>query len=392
VQEAKSLRDLMRIRAYDSNRELLECINSNLGTALGFKKRTGEEISDEPAIIVFVPEKINPKWLPESQLIPEKLEGPDGLWCLLDVVEGGKSDNPEEVPASYDNLCEDLRGAADQIWVGSQISCWTGLPDPYLGGYSLGTIGAFARSRSGDGALGILTNAHVGMYPGTPLHHPTPSGIRLATTDKVSIYETDQEWYSLAEAASLVRTDCAFAKIAPDFDLSNLNLHMMGVGQLGKPRKVSLDDMSIIGQKVLRVGRTTGKRYGTIVAFGYEFLDFFDRRHMSDVDVCTDLLIVGDNEQPFSSHGDSGSLIVLDNDKKEPVGLLWGGAQEKLRTGYGQEKWTYGICLDRVLDALNIELVTDPKEILMASNKDDKPSSKTEVRAKRNRVKTQHVD
>jgi hypothetical protein len=352
--QAKSLRDLMRIRAHNPNRKFLKSIDDNLGTALGFKKRTGEKISDEPAIIVFVPAKINPKWIPGSQLIPKKLKGPDGLWCPIDVVEGGKAEIPDEVPEANDELCENLRGAADKIWVGSQISSWNGLPDPLLEDYSFGTIGAFVRSRH-DKKLGLLTNAHVGMSPGTNLYHPVPWGTKLATTHSVKLYDTDKKWYALPKKASAyVRTDCAFAKIAPDFDLSNINPYMMDVGRLGETKQISLDDMSIIGQKVMRVGRTTGKRYGTIVAFGYEFID------QRDVTAYTDLLIVGDDKQPFAGHGDSGSLIVLDNKKREPVGLLWGGEQQKLRTGYGQEKWAYGICLDRVLDALDIELVTDP--------------------------------
>jgi len=69
----------MCIRAH--NRELLESVNGNLGTALGFKKKTGQALSNEPAIIVFVPQKINPKWIPFSQLIPKQMEGPDGLSC-----------------------------------------------------------------------------------------------------------------------------------------------------------------------------------------------------------------------------------------------------------------------------------------------------------------------
>jgi hypothetical protein len=88
------------------------------------------------------------------------------------------------------------------------------------------------------------------------------------------------------------------------------------------------------------------------VAFGYEFID--DR----DVTAYTDLLIIGDDDIPFSTHGDSGSLIVLDNPELNPIGLLWGGWQEKLRTGYAQENWTYGISLSRVLDSLDIDLVS----------------------------------
>jgi len=64
--EAKSIKDLMCIRAH--NRQFLDSINGNLGTALGFKKKTGEEISQQPAIIVFVPQKINPKWIPDIEM------------------------------------------------------------------------------------------------------------------------------------------------------------------------------------------------------------------------------------------------------------------------------------------------------------------------------------
>jgi len=82
---ATSLRDLMRIRAH--NRAFLDSINGNLGTALGFRKPTGQGLTDQPAIIVFVPLKINPKWIPQSQMIPDTLQGPDGLSCALDDSE-----------------------------------------------------------------------------------------------------------------------------------------------------------------------------------------------------------------------------------------------------------------------------------------------------------------
>lgn len=350
---AKSLRDLMLIRA--QNRDYLESINSNLGTALGFKKRSGQPLSKEPAIIVFVPQKINPKWLPKSDQILDKLEGPDGLWCALDVVEGGKAKEETPVPEASAELVEKLRGWDDRIWAGSQVSHWV---NEEKGEYSIGTIGGFAKDRK-EGALGLLTNQHVGIEPGQNLNHPVPWGTHLATTDRAIEWVEEGDWYEagVSEPSTYVRADCAFARIAPGFDQSSLNPEMMGVGQVGKVKPISLDDMSIIGQRVLRVGRTTGLRYGTIIAFSYEFIDEKDETGY------TDLLIVGDYGIPFSTHGDSGSLIILNNEELNPVGLLWGGWDEKLRTGYAQEKWTWGISLERVLDALDIELITDPQEL-----------------------------
>lgn len=346
--EAKSLKELMRIRAH--NRDFLDSINGNLGTALGFKKSTGENISNNPAIIVFVPMKINPKWIPNSQMIPDKLEGPDDLWCELDVVEGGKAVEEDPVPESPDELTERLRGWDEKVWAGSQVAFWT---NRGRGSYSMGTLGAFAKNTNG-GELGFLTNQHVGDKPGQLMFHPVPWGTQLGITERVIEYIKDEDWYGpiIDEPNTYVRIDCAFVRIVPDFDRANINTDVMGVGKLGDVKEISLDDMSVIGQKVLRVGRTTGLRIGTIVAFGYEFDDG------DDYTIYTDLLIIGENGIPFSTHGDSGSLIVLDNDEHNPIGLLWGGWEEKLRTGYAQENWTYGIALSRVLTALNIELVS----------------------------------
>ena len=346
--EAQSLRDLMRIRAH--NRQFLDSINGNHGTALGFKKRTGEPISREPAVIVFVPRKINPKWIAGSQLIPKRLEGPDGLSCALDVVEGGRAETEKDEPLSPTELAERLRGWDDQVWSGSQVAHWV---DQDTGRYSIGTLGAFARRRDNN-ALGFLTNQHVGIEPGKRLFHPVPWGTHLGTTERVIEYVEDQDWYGplVDEPNTFVRVDCAFVRLVPNFNLADINPHMMGVGQLGSLKRISLDDMSIIGQKVLRVGRTTGLRRGTIVAFGYEFID------ERDTTAYTDLLIIGDEGIPFSTHGDSGSLIVTDDDQHKPIGLLWGGWQEKLRTGYAQENWTYGIALGRVLEALGIDIVS----------------------------------
>lgn len=348
--QAKSLSDLMRIRA--KNREFLDSINGNLGTALGFKKPTGQEVTNEPAIIVFVPRKINPKWIPGAQQIPKKLKGPNNLWCPVDVVEGGQAEPDEviEVPRSESELAERLRGWDEQVWVGSQVAHWTNRSE---GLYSVGTLGGFARRRSDD-ANGFITNQHVAVRSGQKIFHPVPWGTHIGTTKEVVELVADEKWYGqfIDEPNTWVRADCAFVELESSFPQGDINTHMMGVGPLGNVQEISLDDMSIIGQNVLRVGRTTGLRRGRVVAFGYEFRD------EADATAYTDLLIMGQNDIPFSTHGDSGSLIVTDDAEHRPVGLLWGGWQERLRSGHAQENWTYGIALTRVLETLDVDLHT----------------------------------
>lgn len=53
----------------------------------------------------------------------------------------------------------------------------------------------------------------------------------------------------------------------------------------------------------------------------------------------TDYLIIGEDGEQFSDHGDSGKRIVTANGYK-PVALLWGGWKEKLRKERMQEDWT----------------------------------------------------
>jgi hypothetical protein len=73
--------------------------------------------------------------------------------------------------------------------------------------------------------------------------------------------------------------------------------------------------------------------------------------------VYTDYLILGDGEV-FSDHGDSGKLIVTDDDRRNAIALLWGGWFEKLRRGVGQENWTYAIDINKVLDKLEVRIAT----------------------------------
>lgn len=57
--EAKSLKDLMKIREF--NKDKLESINSNFGTAICYNTNENGKVAKSPAIIVLLPK--NKKWL-----------------------------------------------------------------------------------------------------------------------------------------------------------------------------------------------------------------------------------------------------------------------------------------------------------------------------------------
>ena len=84
--EAKNLKDLLKIREH--NRQQIDAINQNLGSALGFKYTNGQQ-TNHPAIIIFVPDKVNEDLVSPSQVVPKKLEKPDEngdtIYCFTDV-------------------------------------------------------------------------------------------------------------------------------------------------------------------------------------------------------------------------------------------------------------------------------------------------------------------
>jgi S1-C subfamily serine protease len=100
---------------------------------------------------------------------------------------------------------------------------------------------------------------------------------------------------------------------------------------------------AIIGDRVFKVGRTTGLTHGTITdvstvvgPVGYDPGECWFARS---------IVVEGVNGTLFSDHGDSGSAVVKDNG--EVIGLLY--------AGNGQQ--TYVCPVDEVQRALNCTLL-----------------------------------
>ena len=363
--EASSLRELLIIRFH--NREYIESINGNLGSVLGFKKYTNEPISNHPAIIVFVKYKINPKWLPDGKIIPEKLFGPEKkVWCYLDVVEGNKADYDDFVEMDYSNTGDRLRGWDEQLWIGSQLSTLEKPNEP--NSEILGTLGAFVKQKGKD-SFGILTNQHVGLKKGQKIYHPYIFGTHIGTTKKAIKDIEDEKYYEnigINEKKAFVRVDAAYVEFSNNVNKEDINSSIMQIGELGPVKDISLNNMNIVGQKVLHIGRTTGIRFGTILGYGYEWHDEEYSRY-------ADLLILGDDGIPFSTGGDSGSLIVTDDEYLNPIAMMWGGWTQKLDNYYGQENWTYATSLKRILEYLDLELIYNTEKLKLNYSNENKP-------------------
>lgn len=376
--EAQSIKDLLQIRY--ANRQRIEAVNGNLGSALGLKHSTDPTHPDngKPAILVFVPQKIAPKWVNPTQRLPSRMTGPNGLECPVDVVEGSKlvdfpllflddTGKPRVVnwtelapapPLSAPKLAlrDTLRGWSERISPGAQIAAHDGTNAWF------GTLGCFARERTNTtGRLGLVTNQHVANRPGQVLFFASTSARRMARVTKTFETITDQARFGglIDESNAVYRVDCAFAPldsdIAPD-DIDPRIPYLDSKGaivptEMGEPVPLDLDSMGLVGQRVIGIGRTRSFQRGTIVGFGYEFFDETgDSRY-------TDYLIVGDDPDQFSAPGDSGKLILTDESVPRPVALLWGGRIERLSNLREQQKWTYAIDINVIIDLLDVDLV-----------------------------------
>lgn len=352
AKEAKSLNDLLRIRA--ANREKIEAINGNLGTALGFKW-TNNQKTDHPCILIFVPQKIASWLVPDEEKAPEILEHPDGSWCLTDVVTGGKAESLEDIgplsELSEENkvIVQDLKSGRIGLVGGIQLSFYgDGVEDSAHS--FVGTAGIAVRHKEIN-RKGFLTNQHVADAPGRRIYHPWHNYYRIGSTYNTKEFAADENWYNnvIDESFSYVRCDCGFVAVDEHLE-SHVSPGLHIIGNTGPLLRINPDTMDIIGQKVISIGRTRGVQKGTVSAYAYEFRDDF-------FSIYTDLLIIGEEGRAFSWKGDSGKIIVTDDDEHRPVALLWGGWQEKLRKGREQEVWSYAIDLGKVLDSLNLELL-----------------------------------
>ncbi|KAK6947268.1 hypothetical protein RJ641_000741 [Dillenia turbinata] len=168
---------------------------------------------------------------------------------------------------------------------------------------------------------------------------------------------------------TFVRADGAFIPFADDFDMSTVTTSVKGLGEIGDVKIIDLQSPinSLIGKQVGKVGRSSGLTTGTILAYALEYND--------EKGICflTDFLVIGENQQTFDLEGDSGSLIILTGETGEkplPVGIIWGGTANrgrlKLKVGQPPENWTSGVDLGRLLNLLELDLITTSEGLKVA--------------------------
>ncbi|XP_076950699.1 protein NARROW LEAF 1-like isoform X2 [Bidens hawaiensis] len=365
-EKAITLLELMTIRAFHSK----NLKQVSIATAIGFRMRGGL-LTDIPAILVFVGRKVHREWLGCGDFVPCALEGPGGVWCEVDVVEFSYYGAPEATPKEefYTELIDGLRGNDPVVGSGSQVA----------NRRTCGTMSAIVKSRTGNRQVGFLTNRHVAVdldYPNQKMFHPMPPslgpGVYLGAVERATSFITDDLWYGIfagTNPETFVRADGAFIPFAEDFNVSDVTTLVRGIGKIGEVKIIDLQSKvnSVVGQQVAKVGRSSGLTTGTIVAYALEYND------QKGTCFLTDFLVIGENQKTFDLEGDSGSLIILtgeDREKPRPVGIIWGGTANrgrlKVKDGQPPQSWTSAVDLGRLLDVLELDLITTNEGLQVA--------------------------
>lgn len=351
--QASTLRELLRIR--QRNADQLRTISGYLGSAVGYKyhEDTGEFAVDRagrmiPAILVFVRRKLPLEKIPPKDRVRSRLTGPDRLTCATDVVVGAlPSRPPRSKPFSTANrkLLKELHEKKKDMVGGLPIAA----------PHAIGTAACVVKRGKVNG---FLTNWHVAGFPGTRILRPSPRLGLVGHTmlselfAKKTKHKDDLESY-FDHDDTRHRLDAAFIAFGRHVRKKDRDPGVHGLGKLGKPYQLDLDTMGPIGERVAGVGQTLGMQRGIVAAYGYEWrTDPEDDRFYA-----TDYLILGEGGQPFAAPGDSGKLVVTDDDRR-PLALLWGGQKQEFWSAEAQESWAYASRIDTVLKQLKLKIVS----------------------------------
>jgi hypothetical protein len=300
------------------------------GVALGLRRRNGT-LTDEVVVKVFVAHKRREGDMPSGAMMPKTLGGPQGADANLDVEEMTTPDIPPmHVPDADSSSAQARLRVARRPAVGGVSASHHAFP--------VGTVALGMRDRQ-SGRPCILSCSHVlsqlgNAYPGDMVLQPAPID---GGAQPLAAFGGVLRWTPLQFGGTARNfADAAIAACAPGEALSWVD----GIGAIrGVAPMASLE----LGERVRKVGRTTGLTTGVVSAVGATVRANYGALGFGE----TPTLFVNQILAQIScGYGDSGSLLVDSEDRA--AGLLFGGTRDG-RTWFNP--------FDVVCSALDISLL-----------------------------------
>lgn len=206
-----------------------------------------------------------------------------------------------------------------------------------------GTVGAFVESKSRSAM--VLSNNHVlanenNASVGDSILQPGPYDGGQNPADQIATLTQ----FVPINFASPNTVDCAVGALVAGISFDSKNLDQ--IGQLSGVRSSPIDN----GDAVAKIGRTTGVTHGTVLSFELDNVTVGYDNGSATFD--GQIEIEGVGAVPFSQGGDSGSLVV--DQENLAVALLFAGAETGGSNGQGL---TYANPIAAVLQALSLTLI-----------------------------------
>lgn len=293
------------------------------GVDIGPKIVDGKK-TDELAIRVYVAEKKKEKDIPKGEIIPKHIDN-----IKTDVIQR------KFVLQKRMARLEDI-----------QIMSDTGRYDPLEGGISLGpcraiggyvytgTLGAIVKCNNTN-KLMLLSNFHVMC-----VDNKWKQGDTMAQPSRVDGGKCPSDVVGELQRSSLGgQVDCA---------ICNITAQRKTAAKIAEIGDIAGTGTAQVGMKVRKRGRTTGLTYGKVVSLDLSVkIDYGDG--LGEVTLTKQIDIEPDKTMnaKFGDHGDSGSVVVDDNNNV--VGLHFAGDDGAPYHGIANP-------IKSVLNALNISI------------------------------------
>ncbi len=220
-------------------------------------------------------------------------------------------------------------------------------------------MGAWVRKPGDKDYLGVLSNSHVlvcnNRVDGQD-HHAIQLGRADGGKHPRDRIGTLDAWVPI-NFSGVNDKDCAVARLDHDekakYEAAHDYASISGIGPV-KGIRDNLDDLLLVPNSVVKVGRTTGKTTGTISSLPLKPLGVEYQGSVTREATFTGVIeIEGPDGQEFSRKGDSGSL-VCDRDGLA-IGLVFAGSQTGSSAGRAV---TFVLPIRPALTALGVELIT----------------------------------
>ncbi|MFC1991409.1 PKD domain-containing protein [Chloroflexota bacterium] len=223
------------------------------------------------------------------------------------------------------------------------IGVSTGHPD-----VTAGTIGARVINAAGN--VYALSNNHV--YANANDAAPGDSALQPGSidggTDPADKIGTLYDFEALKYDGSVNTMDAAIA-ISSEALLDNKTLP----DGYGMPNSYDPSVQASIGLPVQKYGRTTGQTYGTVDAINVSVSVCYESRGKRCIKSAWFEGQILVTPGTFSDGGDSGSLIVTNDDNKNPVGLLFAGSSA----------YTIANPIGPVLERFGVDIDSEPSDL-----------------------------